>query len=189
MPEGVYYCTKCGQANAVGGRFCESCGAPRYGSSQIRERNAQAQTRDSQARDKGLDWALIAMGTVLAAALVVSLVAFAVHRTTNDELNVTTGAQAPRTLLAIYGSGSKSTEKFTTTGEDWNLTYSYDCSEFGMSGNFQVFIFNGDGSPSWEYVGVNQLGTSGSDVDYYHTGGTFYLVINSLCRWHVRVDG
>lgn len=189
MPEGVYYCTKCGQANAVRGRFCGSCGAPRYGNGQIGEQSAKAQTGDSRARDKDLDWASIGQGTILAMALVVSLVVLVADRTRNHELSVTAGAQAPKTLLDIYGSGSKSTEEFTTTREDWNLTYSYDCSEFGMFGNFQVLIFNGDGSLSWQNSLVNQLGKSGSDVDYYHTGGTFYLVINSECRWHVRVEG
>lgn len=99
-----------------------------------------------------------------------------------------TPAAAPKTLLDIDGNGSKTTEKFTTQG-DWDLRYSYDCSAFGGQGNFQVYIYNGDGSPSFANSGVNQLGASGSDVDHYHTGGTFYLVMNSECRWHVQVIG
>jgi hypothetical protein len=99
-----------------------------------------------------------------------------------------TPAAAPQTLLDINGNGSKSTEKFTTQG-DWDLRYSYDCSSFGGQGNFQVYIYNGDGSPSFANSGVNQLGASGSDVDHYHTGGTFYLVVNSECAWHVQVIG
>ena len=95
---------------------------------------------------------------------------------------------APQTLLEISGSGSKTTESFTTAGA-WNLTYSYDCSSFGDRGNFQVFIYNGDGSMSFSNSGVNQLGASGSDTDYYHTGGTFYLEVNSECSWHIQVKG
>lgn len=95
---------------------------------------------------------------------------------------------APQTLLDISGSGSKTTESFTAAGA-WNLTYSYDCSTFGDRGNFQVFIYNGDGSMSFSNSGVNQLGASGSDTDYYHTGGTFYLEVNSECSWHIQVKG
>jgi hypothetical protein len=91
-------------------------------------------------------------------------------------------------LLDIDGNGTKTTEKFTTQ-DDWDLHYSYDCSAFGQQGNFQVYIYNGDGSLSFANSGVNQLGASGSDVDHYHTGGTLYLVVNSECRWHVQVSG
>jgi hypothetical protein len=38
-------------------------------------------------------------------------------------------------------------------------------------------------------TGVNQLGKSGSDVNHYHTGGSFYLTINSECSWTVTVTG
>lgn len=95
-------------------------------------------------------------------------------------------AAAPKTLLDIGGGGTKTTEKFTTQ-DDWDLRYSYDCSAFGGQGNFQVYIYNGDGSLSFANGAVNQLGASGSDVDHYHTGGTFYLVVNSECHWHVQV--
>ena len=95
---------------------------------------------------------------------------------------------APQTLLDISGSGSKTTESFTAASA-WNLTYSYDCSNFGGRGNFQVFIYNGDGSMSFSNSGVNQLGASGSDTDYYHTGGTYYLEVNSECSWHITVKG
>jgi hypothetical protein len=44
-----------------------------------------------------------------------------------------------RTLMDLDGSGTKTTEKFTTEG-DWDLRYSYDCSRFGQVENFVVFI-------------------------------------------------
>jgi hypothetical protein len=36
---------------------------------------------------------------------------------------------------------------------------------------------------------VNELGASGSDTEYYHSGGTFYLEVNSECSWTVQVKG
>lgn len=95
---------------------------------------------------------------------------------------------APQTLLDIKGTGTKSTQKFTAGG-DWDLNWSYDCSGFGNQGNFQVFIYNGDGSMSYSNSPVNQLGKSGADVEHYHTGGTFYFTVNSECSWHIQVKG
>lgn len=97
-------------------------------------------------------------------------------------------AAVPQVLLNISGSGSKSTAKFTAAS-DWDLNWSYDCSNFGSQGNFQVFVYNGDGSMSFSNSGVNQLGKSGADVEHYHSGGTFYLTVNSECSWKIQVKG
>jgi hypothetical protein len=97
-------------------------------------------------------------------------------------------ASGPQSLLKISGSGTKSTAKFTAAG-DWDINWSYDCSNFGTQGNFIVTIFNGDGSMSFSNTGVNQLGRSGADVDHYHNGGTFYLSVNSECKWKIEVKG
>ena len=95
---------------------------------------------------------------------------------------------APQTLLKLSGSGTKSTQKFTAGG-DWDLNWSYDCSSFGYKGNFQVFVYNGDGSMSFSNSGVNQLGMSDSGVEHYHNGGTFYLEVNSECSWKIDAEG
>ncbi len=98
----------------------------------------------------------------------------------------TPAAPSQQTLLSLTGSGSKSTKKFTTTS-DWDLNWSYDCKKFGYSGNFQVMVYNEDGSLSYQNGLVNQLGKSGTDVQNYHTPGTFYLSINSECAWNIEV--
>jgi hypothetical protein len=97
-------------------------------------------------------------------------------------------APAPQVLLSIKGSGTKTTQSFTAAGA-WDLSYTYDCSNFGGQGNFQVMVYNNDGSLSFENAPVNELGASGSDVEHYHTGGTFYLEVNSECSWSVTVKG
>lgn len=98
-----------------------------------------------------------------------------------------TPAPQPQTVLNISGSGSKSTQTFTV-GDSWQMQWSYDCSVFGYQGNFQVSISTADGgfTPN---QGVNQLGASGSDTEYYHSGGTYYLEVNSECSWHITVIG
>jgi hypothetical protein len=97
-------------------------------------------------------------------------------------------AMGTSTLLVLTGSGSKSTHVLTVPKE-WSLEWSYDCSNFMASGgNFQVFIYNSDGSPA-EVNGLNQLGSRGGDTEYYHQGGSLYFVINSECRWTIKVLG
>jgi hypothetical protein len=97
-------------------------------------------------------------------------------------------APAPQVLLDLSGKGTKTTQKFTAGG-DWDLNWSYDCTAFGSQGNFQVMIYNGDGSMSLDNAAVNQLGTKDSGVEHYHTGGTFYLTVNSECSWTVQAKG
>lgn len=90
-------------------------------------------------------------------------------------------------MLDISGSGSKSTQTFTVASS-WQMKWSYDCSSFGDQGNFQVYVYTSGGSLSFENAGVNQLGNGGSDIEYYHTGGSYYLEVNSECNWHLTVQ-
>jgi hypothetical protein len=99
-----------------------------------------------------------------------------------------TPPQQPQVLLDLSGNGTKTTQKFTAAS-DWDLNWSYDCTSFDNSGNFQVMIYNGGGSLSTDNTLVNQLGSKDSGVEHYHTGGTFYLVVNSECSWHVTAKG
>jgi hypothetical protein len=93
---------------------------------------------------------------------------------------------SPVTLLSIQGSGIQTTEKFTTTSDDWDMAYLYDCSSFiGGTGNFIVNIYNGDGS--LDDIGANELGAGALKIQHFHQGGTFYLSINSECNWTVKV--
>ena len=93
----------------------------------------------------------------------------------------------PQTVLNISGSGSKSTQTFAVN-DSWQMQWNYDCSSTGGQGNFQVFIFTGAGAMSEDNEGVNQLGASGSDTEYYHAGGSYYLEVNSECSWNIKVQ-
>jgi hypothetical protein len=96
-------------------------------------------------------------------------------------------AAATRTvLLDKTGSGINKTPDFTAAG-DWEIDWSYDCSNFGQSGNFAIIVYNADGSMN--DLAANQLGAKGSDVTNEHQGGTYYLEMNSECNWHVIVKG
>jgi len=109
-------------------------------------------------------------------------------RSSNSTPTPAQQAKAPQTLLDLTGSGTKQTQTFTAAG-DWDLNWTYDCSAAGGNGNFIVTVYNKDGSVSFDNTPVNQMGASGNDVQHYHTGGKFYLDINSECSWTVNAKG
>jgi hypothetical protein len=97
------------------------------------------------------------------------------------------GTKAGTVLLSLTGSGTKQTQKFTTGSDDWDVAYTYDCSNFGGTGNFILTPTGEDGAPSFTNTGINDLGAGKSDVTHYHHGGTYFLDINSECKWTVKV--
>lgn len=96
-------------------------------------------------------------------------------------------APTPKVLLDQSSSGDVSTAPFTTTG-DWTLTYTFDCTNYGYAGNFQIYIENTDGSENTD-EGANDLSMSGGNTDHYYDSGQHYLEINTECDWHVTVTG
>lgn len=89
-------------------------------------------------------------------------------------------------VFQTSGSGIRSTPTFTV-GNPWAINWTYDCSDFGLRGNFIITISNGDGSLDYQDFGTNQLGMQGSGQDVYHHAGTFYLQVNSECSWTISV--
>ena len=115
------------------------------------------------------------------------------HNTTTGQPSVTvspsnsTHSQASTVagvLLDQSGSGIGNTPSFTTSG-DWEIDWSYDCTNFGQSGKFAIFVFNPYGSLA--DVAANQQGTKGAVVSNEHHGGSYYLEVDSPCDWHVTV--
>lgn len=85
--------------------------------------------------------------------------------------------------MQMQGSGIENSTTFNAPSH-WTLTYSYDCSSVGTSGNFQVYLYQGTDP---EDVLVNELGTSGSKtIDEYDSGHGVHLEMNSECSWSVK---
>jgi hypothetical protein len=89
-------------------------------------------------------------------------------------------------LLDKTASGINKTTSFTAAS-DWEISWFYDCSGFGSNGNFQIYVYNGDGTLS--DLAANELGPKGSNITNEHQAGTYYLDMNSECDWHVVVKG
>ncbi|MGH3291143.1 MAG: helix-turn-helix domain-containing protein [Trebonia sp.] len=89
---------------------------------------------------------------------------------------------AGKTIATFSGSGIENTPKFTVP-DTWKLDYSFDCSNFGYKGNFQVYEDGG-----FSGLTVSDLAMSKSGSTYaYDDAGTHYLEINSECSWQVQV--
>ncbi|MCC9312378.1 hypothetical protein LN042_35895 [Kitasatospora sp. RB6PN24] len=92
-----------------------------------------------------------------------------------------TAPAASSTLLKTSGDGIKNTASFTT-GDNWTIHYTYDCSAFGTQGNMQIYVDypNGD-------IAANALGEKGADSTTETGAGTHTLKVNSECKWTVEV--
>jgi len=93
----------------------------------------------------------------------------------------------PKTLLTAKGTGIKNTARFTT-GNDWTIHWSYDCSKtFGGEGNFIVDVYDGS-EESFTADGVNELGKKGTDTSpVYDDPGQHHLSVASECPWQLTV--
>jgi hypothetical protein len=91
-------------------------------------------------------------------------------------------AAAPAPVMQMAGNGIKASTPFDAN-RDWTIKYSYDCSGFGGSGNFQIYLYQ---ESSLVNVPVNELGASGqSSTQVYDHGSGLHLEINSECSWNV----
>jgi hypothetical protein len=98
-----------------------------------------------------------------------------------------TKATTPKVLFDKSGSGISKTAIFNTPSE-WQIDYSFDCTNFGSQGNFSVIVY--DGKSETKDVPINALAAKGQDTVYEHNlSGPYYLDINSECDWHVTVKG
>jgi hypothetical protein len=105
--------------------------------------------------------------------------------TTLGAAPATSATPTQTVVFTKSGSGIANIQQFTV-GDDWALQYSFDCSNFGGQGNFQVYEDYPGGS-----VLANQLAGKGSDTSYQTAdGGTHTLKVNSECSWTIKViDG
>ena len=94
------------------------------------------------------------------------------------------------------GPGGETTEVFTVN-HDWDLRWSYDCSSsLGNQYptlhkcNFALTVKQlADCLISPDNPGINLYGAPDHGVVHYHTGGTFYFVIDSDGSWTFTVTG
>jgi len=93
------------------------------------------------------------------------------------------------TLLAIAGTGNKTTDPFHASGDSVDVTYSYNCA---APGSFTINFYGTNGSPQLPDVLTDEFGTKGSDTKTENLNGAagpFHLEVNTACAWTVKVVG
>jgi hypothetical protein len=98
-----------------------------------------------------------------------------------------TGSSAGKVLFSQSASGISSTTPFTVpaAAKGWHVNWTYNCSNFGSSGNFTFDVEQGT-SLDFNDEGPNELGANGSGTEHYYDTGTFHLSVNSECTWTVQ---
>lgn len=91
----------------------------------------------------------------------------------------------PVTYTSTQTGDSGNTQQFSVSST-WNMSWSYNCSNFGTTGNFAVDITQPPDDFNYD-VGPNEEGMSGSGVDTYTDTGTFSLIVNSECDWSITI--
>ena len=111
----------------------------------------------------------------------------------NRDIDASTGTPTPQrsgphVIFSTSGSGVGSTRPFTIPASDraWQINWSYNCSAFGSSGNFDYDVNQGT-QTDFNDLGPNQLGPGGHGVEHYYDHGTFNLQVDSECSWTVQV--
>jgi hypothetical protein len=95
----------------------------------------------------------------------------------------TSAAPKPAVVFTTSGNGIKNTATFTT-GPEWSVAYTFDCSALGSQGNFELSVGSDLGN-----ILANALATKGSDTSYEHSNpGSHYLQVNSECDWTLKVS-
>jgi hypothetical protein len=92
----------------------------------------------------------------------------------------------PVTYTSAQTGDSGDTQQFSVAST-WTMSWSYDCSKFGSSGNFSVNITQPAGDSTFD-AAPNEVGPSGSGTDTYTDHGVFSLDINSECTWSITID-
>jgi hypothetical protein len=99
----------------------------------------------------------------------------------------------PPTLLSISGSGIKTSKTFSWSGDSVDLTYTFNCSNFGSQGNFQIYFYGVSIlGPTVPDILANDLAAKGGDTTTEYLNGStgpFHLEVNSECKWTVAVTG
>jgi hypothetical protein len=97
----------------------------------------------------------------------------------------------PKVLLTMSGSGIQNSAPFTVGGQV-TATYTFNCSSFGSSGNFEADLLYGNQASlnSDDQNIANALAMSGGSTTTVYPadpGRRYYLSVNSECNWTVKL--
>ena len=98
-----------------------------------------------------------------------------------------------RTVLDFDSSLIVKTDNFETHGK-WDVVYSWDCHQARAQGNqaasgFKFVVFNSDDDSTAAETDpqVARPGVRGQGTVHYANAGFYYLQVESLCKYRIRV--
>ncbi len=96
--------------------------------------------------------------------------------------------------FTFSGSGIENSAPFNVGSGPLTVSYTYNCSSFGSSGNFIADLLYGNQSSlnSDDEPIANDLSTGGSQsttVYPQYPGKDYYVSVNSECSWSITVTG
>jgi hypothetical protein len=175
--EPISPCPRCQVPQAHSTRYCANCGQP------LAAVSGPPRPSTSTPAVRGLSVTTKAFLGLAGIVVAVVLLNAATGRSTpaSPGQPPVQPAAAAVTLLNISGDGIKNTAPFTASGDHLTVSYAYDCSAFGGSGNFIVDLNDSSGLVD----GVaNELGAKGQSSSTRNVHGTSSL---SAGRRHVEM--
>ena len=109
------------------------------------------------------------------------------HAERNNTLRTSAPKEKPMTwhmVKRFEGSGIKSTETFEITSDEWRISWNTKAGQYGGM-NFQIFVFNADGS--LKDLSANVIGTN-ADSSIIRGEGRYYLKFNTAQPYSVQVE-
>jgi hypothetical protein len=85
------------------------------------------------------------------------------------------------------GTGSTTTSSYGTSGK-WDLTWSYDCTNIGSRGRFQLEVYDEIlKAQDPNQVPIDETRMAGNGTQEFNTSSLDHLVITTQCVWHVTL--
>jgi hypothetical protein len=98
-------------------------------------------------------------------------------------------ASPVRVILEISPhTGPLTTDSFAVAG-GWKLGWRFDCRGQGGSGPFHVSIQRPRGGEMAEDAAITRNGSGDDGIEEYSSGGEHVLVVETNCRWALKVTG
>ncbi|MGO9177748.1 MAG: hypothetical protein ACLQBX_02655 [Candidatus Limnocylindrales bacterium] len=103
------------------------------------------------------------------------------------------------TLLAVRGTGNKTSSSFQASGASVNVNWTYNCASASVapgasagSGTFSLNFYGTEGSPALSDQLVSEFGATDSGTTNEPLNGAkgpFHFEVDSDCTWSVTVLG
>lgn len=93
--------------------------------------------------------------------------------------------------MQFSGNGVDRSPPFLVSTSPVNVSYTYDCTSLGTSGNFIAYLTTSPSSPTSDTEAIaNVIGASGSTsatVSLRSAGSDYYVQVDSECQWALVV--